>query len=140
MAIIESVTLMSKIMGGGQILGGLLKAKGDRDRRRAARARNEIRRIQNMQARRTFINNFLTAQGQALASGATSGIDVMSSGTQGMMASQRTQATTGLVEQNEMSRLGELSNEREQSAARYGAVAELTQDAFGAFEVLNKAF
>ena len=108
---------------GGKILGGIFKSKASKRRRRAARLRQQIGRIKNVQAKRKFLNEFLSAQGVSLARGALTGADLGSSAVQGQLASQRTQATTGLVEFAEMDRLNELANRNTNKANKLAGIA-----------------
>ena len=110
---------------GGAIASSLFGASASSKRRKAERARREIARINTFQQRRKFINDFLTVQGQTLAAASTSGIDISSSGTQGQMASLRTQATTGLIEQNRQDALGESAFRNDQKANRLVSAGNL---------------
>ena len=119
------IPLPTALKVGGSVVSAIFGAKASSKRRKAARARKEITKITNFQQRRKFINDFITAQGQVLARGATSGIDIASSSTQGQLASQRTQATTGLIEQDRQRVLGEQAASLDQKANRLSATGAL---------------
>ena len=113
-------------------IGGVFGRKKRKQQQLAAAARRKANQIRNFQQRRAFINNFLTAQGTTLATGALSGADLGSSGVQGELASQRTQATTGLLEANEMDRLDRLSGSLEAKASRNAGIASMIGTVGGA--------
>lgn len=108
--------LVPIISGVSGIAGAIFGSKKRKNQRRAAAARNDITKIQRFQEKRRYMNNFFAAQSAVLAQGALTGADLGSSAVQGQLASQRTQATTGMVELNAM-------QEREAVAQRYDAKA-----------------
>jgi hypothetical protein len=125
------------LMAGASILGGVLKLSAGKKRRKAARARRTIAKIQNFQAKRKFINDFITAQGTALAEGAASGADLGSSGVQGTLASQRTQATTGLFEQDRQSALSAYAGKKEDQASTLQGVASFVTNTASAIDTYH---
>lgn len=104
---------------------GIFKSQASRRKRRADRMRQEIKRIQNFQARRQFMNQFLTAQGNTLAAGAVSGAGLGSSGVQGQLASQGTQARVGMRETDRMDELDTGANRADVKASRLSSYGSL---------------
>ena len=109
--------------------GSIFKSQAGRRKRRAARMRQEVRRIQNYQAKRQFMNKFLTAQGNTLAAGAVSGAGLGSSGVQGQLASQGTQARVGMQEGVRMDELDAGANRTEARASRMAGFGSVLADA-----------
>lgn len=117
--------LVPVISGVASVTKALFGRKASKEKKRAAAARNKIRKIQQFQEKRKFINDFLTAQSTALAQGALSGAGLGSSGVQGQLASQRTQATAGLDELATQSELGQVANIHEGRASKATDAAAL---------------
>ena len=128
------------ILGGAKLLSGALSIGAGRKRKKAARARKTINKIKNFQSKRKFINDFLTAQSTSLAQGAVSGADLGSSGVQGNIASQRTQATTGLIEADEQQRLGDVAASNEAKASKLQGAASFIGSAASAFDTIRSEF
>lgn len=113
-----------KIRKGAKIIQGLSKVAGflgkdkAKDRaQQAARLRRKTQQMANFQQSRAYMNKFLAAQGDALSAGALTGAGLGSSGVQGQLASQRTQFTTGMVEQEQKIDLDQRAYELEASSA-----------------------
>jgi|10_taG_2_1085330.scaffolds.fasta_scaffold163789_1 hypothetical protein len=89
------------VQGIGKVAGYLGKDKAKDKARQAARLRRKTQQMANFQQSRAYMNKFLAAQGDALSAGALTGAGLGSSGVQGQLTSQRTQFTTGMVEQEQ---------------------------------------
>lgn len=127
------------IAGGAALVSGALGIGAGRKRRKARKARRKIAKIKNFQSKRTFINQFLTAQSTALAQAAVSGADLGSSGVQGELASQQTQATTGLIETDRMGELEAFAGKQEDKASRLAGAASFLSSTVQAAGFLNDA-
>jgi hypothetical protein len=128
------------IAGAASLISGGLNISASRKRRKAARARRTINKIKNFQSKRKFINDFITAQSTVLARGAISGADLSSSGVQGELASQRTQATTGLIEQREQEKFGDIAASNERKASRLSGAASFIGSAASAIQTIGSEF
>ena len=117
--------LVPVIQGLSGIAGAIFGSKAKKAKRRAAAARKSIDKIQQFQAKRKYMNDFFGAQSVALARGALTGADLGSSAVQGQLASQRTQATTGMVELAEQERLGEVAGYYDAKAGKYAGFASV---------------
>lgn len=122
----------------GGVIGGITGFLGGRKKREARRARAKLAKLQNFQARRAFLNNFFEAQSSALAQGALTGADLGSSGVQGELASLRTQATTGLIEQSEGIRLSAVAAKADRQAATIAGVGALAAGTADAVNTVRK--
>ena len=107
----------------------ILSSQSARRKRRAARMRQQITKIRNFQQSRAFMNKFYQAQGQAMAAGAVSGAGLGSSGVQGQLASQATQARVGMQEFGEMGDLEASANQTYAKASRMAGYGSLLQSA-----------
>jgi hypothetical protein len=107
------------------IAGAIFGSKAKKAKRRAAAARKNIDKIQQFQAKRKFMNDFQSAQAAVLAQGALTGADLGSSAVMGQLASQKTQATTGMVELAEQERLGEVAGRYDAKAGKYEGYASV---------------
>lgn len=118
--------LVPIISGVSGIAGAIFGSKKRKAQRRAAQARNDITKIQKMQAKRQYFNRFYAAQADALTAGVNTGADLGSSGVQGQLASQATQARVGVAELNRMEGLDAIAGRYDAKAAKYagyGAIA-----------------
>ena len=110
----------------GGIFGSVLAHReASKYARRAAWDKRQIQKIQRFQQGRAFMNRFHAAQGAVLAGGAVSGAGLGSSGVQGQLASQATQARVGMKEFGRMSELDDrrfLSEVEAQKEADRGAL------------------
>ena len=80
--------------------------KSSKAQKRANEAQRKINRLKNRQAKRAFLRNFRQSQAVALVQGIASGVGLESSIVQGTLASQGSQARTGLREFQTFNRLG----------------------------------
>lgn len=110
---------------GSKVLGGLFGNSARKARRRAARARAEIERLRNFQARREFLQKFREAQAASIVRGAAQGVSVESSLIQGELSSQETQARVGTMEQDRMNTLANVANANLEKAGRYNFASDL---------------
>ena len=136
--------LVPIISGVSGIAGAIFGSKKRKAAARAAAARNDITKIQKMQAKRAFFNKFHAAQADALTAGVNTGADLGSSGVQGQLASQATQARVGVAELNRMEGLDAIAGRYDAKAAKYagygaiaGAVGEIA-NLPGISDSLNK--
>lgn len=88
---------------GGKVLSG---RKAKKASKRANAAQRAINKLKNKQAKRAFLRKFRQFQAAALVGGVASGVSVESSGVQGTLAGQATQAATGIAEFNQFDKLG----------------------------------
>lgn len=105
-------------------------AKGISDGRKAAKAQrgsNEaqrrINKLRNKQAKRQFLQNFRQAQAAAVVGAVGRGVGIGSSGTQGTLASQQTQARVSTNEFNVMDELGGQMTAYQNAYSKYSASA-----------------
>lgn len=80
--------------------------KAKKASKRANAAQRAINKLKNKQAKRAFLKKFRQAQAAALVGGIGSGVSVESSGVQGTLAGQATQARTAVSEFNQFDKLG----------------------------------
>ena len=104
--------------------------KAAKAQRGANEAQRKINRLRNKQAKRQFLQNFRQAQAAAIVGAVGAGVSVESSGAQGMLASQQTQARVSTNEFNIMDQLGETMaayqnaySKRAANAQTWGAVS-----------------
>ena len=97
--------------------------------RKAKKAANEAQlymtRLKNRQAKRAFLRNFRQAQAQTLSAGIASGADITSSGIQGQMSSNISQARQALWEFKWQAQKQTYINSRLNDADRYGMMASI---------------
>jgi len=121
-------------VAGKMIAGRKAKKAG----KRANAAQRALNKLKNKQNKRTFLRNFRQAQAQALVGGVAAGVDVGSSTTQGVLASQGSQARTATAEFAEGERLGDVQSAaiNKQASANFaasvfGSVASFAMSAGG---------
>jgi len=114
---------------GSAITGGA----ASRRRRRAARLRARITRMQNAQSRRDLIRDFRMQRAQTMAAAAPAGIDIGSSFIQGQAGSLAAQTEAAETSLNTFSRLNQQAVRQELKASRLegwgntmGAIGQLT--------------
>jgi hypothetical protein len=127
------------IAAGATLISGGLGIAAGKKKRKARRARRQISKIKNFQAKRQFINSFITAQSNTLAAGAVSGADLSSSGVQGQLASQETQARVGIIETNRMEQLEAQAGRAEDKASRLAGAASFLNSSINAAGFLKDA-
>ncbi len=98
--------LSTLIAGAGVIGGAIAGSKAKKASKRANRAQRAINKLKNEQSKRAFLRKFRQAQAAALVSGISSGVTTESSGVQGALASQATQASIAIAEFNQFDDLG----------------------------------
>ena len=116
------------LIGFGMGAMGLVTAgKARKANKKARQLMAQVRKIQNYQQKRAFINSFYQAQGNALAAGSLTGADLGSSLTQGAIASQTTQFNVGLTEFNRQERLNKEADYQLGKASKYSGISSAFQ-------------
>ena len=101
---IEFIALGVSLLG---MAGSTSQArKGSKAQKAANEAQRKINKLKNKQAKREFLRNFRQTQAIALSSAIGQGVGLESSGVQGTLASEKTQAKLALNEFNEFDKLG----------------------------------
>ena len=132
------------------IVGTLLSARSSRkaskQQQKANKARADIQRIKNKQAKRNFLKSFRLQQASAVVGGVAAGVDVESSRVQAQLASGQTQRRIGLQEFEQQEKLATTANIAEEASASrirqagvFGAVASFAQSSGGG-DLLDKLF
>ncbi len=133
MAVLSTIAAVASI--GGKLIAGRKAKKAGKRANAAQRAMNKLKNKQN---KRAFLRQFRQAQAAALVGGVAAGVDIESSGIQGTLASQKTQARVGVAEFAESERLGDVQaaaiNKQASAnfaASVFGSVASFAMSAGG---------
>lgn len=113
--------------------------KAKKASQRANAAQRKINKLKNAQAKRAFLRNFRQQQAAALVGAVAGGVDIASSGVQGTLASQATQASVGRTEFKQFDVLGGIQTDAFNAQANanfvgsvFGAVGAFASSSGGA--------